>query len=338
MAANEAMGKHVQNSNHVAMESSRRILKEIILKMATESLGTFKEDFLSKHLPDQKKILLEYMPRQGFLSRMMSLKKLTNKNLNKARVDYYNDIINKKYEDIVSNISDNNIHGILTYIDVSKAAKEIKNPKLKIYDWLKSDEAKKLGANHEVVQWAIKEYFPFPPPSDEQLAAAGKASFNYAAYDARRREAVAGAAKQRAEEVTKLREQLAQRAEEVTKLREEVTNLREQLAARDADMLAPPPRDPSMPAPPEPTWAARRMNSAADEAARRRDKRANKHQNNYREAAGPPSAGPPSAGPSSAAFAPNTEGNGYESAYGGGSRRKSQRRKRGRKARRTRRH
>jgi hypothetical protein len=327
MATNEAMGKHVQNSNHVAMESSRRILNEIILKMATESLGTFKEDFLSKDLPVQKRVLSKYVPRQGFLSRMMGLKKLKNNNLNKARGDYYNDIINKKYEDIVSNISDNNIHGILTYIDVSKAAKEIKNPDLKIYDWLKSDEAKKLGANHEVVQWAIKEYFPFPPPSDEQLAAAEEASFNYAAYDARRREAVAGAAKQRADEVASLRAQLAERADEVA-------SLRAQLAARDADMLAPPPpalRNTGAP-PGEPTWAELRMKSAAVEAAQRRAKRANKHQNNYKEAAGG------AAGPSSAAFAPNDESRMYESAYGGGSRRKSQRRKRGRKARRTRRH
>ena len=217
-AANlQAMG-YDRKPDERAMEYASKILKEIILKMATEYMGTIKKDFLSKHLPDQKKILLDYVPRQGILS-WLRLRKPKNNNFNKARGDYYNDIIIQKYEHIVNNIRDKNIHGILTHVDVSKAAKEIKNPEKKIYDWLRSNEAEELGANHEVVQWAIKEYFPSPPPSDEQLAAAGKASFNYVEYDARRRAAVAGAAKQRAEEVDSLRAQLAERADEVASLR-----------------------------------------------------------------------------------------------------------------------
>ena len=73
MSAGNDMGRGGPAGDELAMIDAKKILKAIILKMATESLGTFKQDFLGLPLNEQKRILREHGLKQGFLSRGPSL-------------------------------------------------------------------------------------------------------------------------------------------------------------------------------------------------------------------------------------------------------------------------
>lgn len=133
-----------------AMFDAKRILKTIILKIATESLAKFKQDFLGLPLTEQKRILREHGLKQGvFSSGLHSLqKRLGYRNNNNSRKNqkflnaqekYFKATIEEKYNIIVSKLRDTepdkSIKTILNFFDKYHSS-IIDNPKKIIYEWL----------------------------------------------------------------------------------------------------------------------------------------------------------------------------------------------------------
>jgi hypothetical protein len=174
------------SGDELAMVDAKRILKDIILKIATESLGTFKQDFLDLPLNEQKRILREHGLKQGVFS--MSLHSLqkrlgwrsnnnsrTSPKFREAQEAYFNDTIDKRYNIIVSKLKntepDKSIKTILNFLNMYRS-RIIYNPKMKLYEWLKSLQFSPYPGIERVIPWAIDKYFMEEEEEEERQLAA----------------------------------------------------------------------------------------------------------------------------------------------------------------------
>lgn len=143
--------------------------------MATESLVTFKQNFLRLPLNEQKRILREHGGlKQGVFSRgLHSLqKRLGYRNNNNSRKSpkfleaqevYFEKATIEKYNIFVSRLGntepDKSIKAILNFFDMYHNS-IIDNPKRKIYEWLKRLLYKEgYPGIDRVIPWAINKYF-----------------------------------------------------------------------------------------------------------------------------------------------------------------------------------
>jgi hypothetical protein len=357
------------------MLDAKEILNDIILKFASRNTEKIKKKFLELDLEKQKEILKEYGLKQSLLSRgFRSFQKRvgwrTNKNsriapkFSDAQNLYFKDILKREYERFVLGMIKfrgkepyESLEKILKFYDMYQSdSRMIDNPKAKIHEWLYILSREREFS--DVSQWAFDTYFdgePLPQKIDDTLQA--EAMERERAQQAA--ETYQRAAKWQGIELTL---EQAHRALKEDKAHEEAWRRREEAARAREKAMIPAESEHGPEAAMAAAATAREAKFKADmaklkgldpETAR---KAAWKLQKEAAEAAAADMATYKAAlgaaasvgaaesehGPEESLlraaphFGPGSEID--ESDYGGGSRRKSQRRKRGRKARRTRRH
>lgn len=177
----DGVGSRGENPQKKAMLDAKRILKDIILKLATESLATFKQKFLAFPLEEQKRILREhgYNKQSKFYSGLHSLQKRfgarTNSNSRQnskfleAQNRYFKDETEKRYNKIISTLDadrkiDKTLKKIIEFDDTYNSDSEmVDEPKMKIYEWLTTRNFSFIYSSFDeaearVIKWAINTY------------------------------------------------------------------------------------------------------------------------------------------------------------------------------------
>ena len=155
------------------MFDAKRILEDIILKMATKDIEEKKQRFLVLPLNEQKRILREYgLTRGVFSSGLHSLQKRlgyrnnsnskTSLNFSKAQERYFKHLLESQSETIKLSMLNRpepykSVKKILDFDVMTYSV--IRNPKMKIYEWLREIDRRSVFRNKpEVFQWAIDTY------------------------------------------------------------------------------------------------------------------------------------------------------------------------------------